>query len=323
MSGKKRPSKRRPGLSKRTVIIAALIVFVAIDVVLAALALGWRRDEPQTVVTNSSTQLTAPSEESQGPAEDEETLVDQEPSVDPEPSPPAPQSVPRLISVVSDTVAWRTEGGACDERGVLELTIDGGETWGETYPAADGLGRPLWVSGADYTTVQAAISSGLDCDAQGARTFDSGTSWAQDDQVIDNSVLVDPSDSSVVVWGGDELSGPCGDMTQVAVSSGVASVICGDGSVWSAPAGDTAWTEHSVNGAVALSGSEGRWIAAVESPDCIGLDLVELTDSTAESLACAPVSAQDEVALDLAGNTLWLWSGDEVLVSTDLGRSLD
>ncbi|GAA1106313.1 hypothetical protein GCM10009650_06730 [Nesterenkonia jeotgali] len=295
-------------------VVAGLAVFVAVDIVLIALALGWGRDAPRVVERGASVESSFQAED-----DSEETLDEPLQSAAPE----EPRVAPRLISAVSETVAWRSEGGACAERSEIELTVDGGQTWGSAYPAVDRLGRPLWLSGADYLAVQSAIASGPDCERQGIRTYDSGASWTQDDQVVTNSVLVDPGDPSLVIWGGDAVEGPCDDTHQVAVTGGVAAAVCSDGSVWTTPMGSTGWSESSIEAAVALSGSDGRWMAAVESADCQGLRLVEFDDASAESYACAPAEAAAEVAIDLSGNALWLWSGDQVMISTDFGRSFN
>lgn len=321
MSGNKKNPGRRRRFSRRPLVIAGLILFVAVDILLVAMALSWGRDLPEAAESNFHTEPDEPVED-EGQASDED-----------EPSPTGDlggdedqlqlQPVPRLVSVVNESVAWRSEGGACDDPGSLELTLDGGQTWGGAYPSADGLGRALWVSGADFATVQSAVASGVDCDLQGVRTFDSGASWNRDEQVVDNSVLVDPNDPSLLIWGGDVIQGPCADMNQVAVTGGVAGVICGDGSLWSSPSGSIEWTQTGIENAVALGGSDGRWITALESGDCEGLSLVEFDEASVESLACAPTEPGAETAIDVSGNVLWLWAGDQTLVSTDFGRSFN
>lgn len=308
-------SKSGQGLSRKVIVGVGLVVLIAVDVVLIALAFGWGRPEPQAAEATSPSQTVQPDVESdraeREPQSPSDVVVD------------TPQDAPRLLSATSESVAWRSDGGACDERGSLELTVDGGQTWGAAYPAADGLGRPLWVSGTDYTAVQSAVAVGTECGAQGVRTFDSGASWTQDDQVTANSVLVDPSDPSVVILGGNVIQGPCGDMNQVVVTGGVSGVLCGDGTLWSSPIDATDWTQSGVENAVALGGSDGRWVAAVESDDCEGLSLVEFSEAPVESLACVPAEPEGQAALDMSGNSLWLWAGDEIMVSTDLGRSFN
>lgn len=112
-------------------------------------------------------------------------------------------------------------------------------------------------------------------------------------------------------------------MDHVAVSAGVTGVICGNGSLWNSPSGSNEWTESAVGNAVALGGSDGRWIAAVESSDCEGLSLVEFDEDSVESLACAPTETETDAVLNMSGNALWLWVGDQVMISTDLGRSFN
>lgn len=317
MRGTKSPIMRLRHLSAKAFIIPALVVFLAVDVILIALALGWGRDEPQAAGLASLPQVTVPVEADQDAAEE------LEPSTSRYADGGSRETVPRLLSVASETVAWRSEGGACHERGSLELTIDGGETWGAAYPSADGLGRPLWVSGFDQSAVQSAIASGTDCKLGGVRTFDSGSSWTQDSGVVTNSVLVHPKDPSAIVWNGEKMEGPCGYVAQVAVTSGVASAVCRDGSLWMVSNGSTDWSRIENEGVVSIDGSDGRWKAVVETSECGGLGLVGLNGASVQALACVPAGLVGAVTLNFTGDNLWLWVDDHVLVSTDGGRSFD
>lgn len=304
---------RRQQHSSRGLVISILVIFIAADIILVALALGWGRNDVQVAEPHSSTRADVPAADAEHFSNETESRREMDP----------PRTAPRRLSVVSDTVAWRSEEGSCSGRSSLELTIDAGETWGAAYPSTDGLGRPLWVSGADYASVQSVIASGEACEPGGVRTFNSGASWTEDAQVVTNSVFVDPNDSSALVWGGQAIQGPCGDMIHVAVTSDVASVVCGDGSIWSVPSGTTEWAQDPVRGAVAVAGSDGRRVAAVDSSDCEGLGLVEFDAESVEFLTCAPVASVGAATLDLAGNTLWLWVEDQLLISRDVGRSFD
>lgn len=316
MSRRGKPARKtRRALPRNALAVVALAVFIAVDIVLIALALGAGRQETQAAAPVSPTQIARSSEDPDQTESVDRSLSDENVN--------SPQVAPRLLSVVSDAVAWRSAGGACDERGELELTIDGGQSWGAAYPSVDGLGRPLWVSGVDYTTVQSMLASGADCGLVGFRTFDSGASWTQDGEAVTNSVLVDPSDPSLVLWDGEVIEGPCGDINQVATTGGVTGVICGDGSLWNSPSGSIEWTESVIDNAVALGGSDGRWIAAVQSNDCEGLSLVEFDEESVEPLACAPTELEADAVLDVSGSVLWLWAGDQVMISTDLGRSFN
>lgn len=310
MSRAEKAREGRRAVSHKAWVVVGLVVFIAVDILLVALALGWGRGVPQVVGREASSETTSQTED-----DPKESLVDPPPAPEPE----APQAAPRLLSVVSETVAWRSEGGTCDERSEIELTVDGGETWGSAYPAAEGLGRPLWLSGADYTAVQAAIASGQDCLAEGVRTYDSGASWMREEQVVANSVFIDPLDSSVMVWGGEPIEGPCEAITQVAVTGGVASVVCRDGTVWNLGSNSDSWDDTEVDGAFALSGSDGRRIAAVESDECDGLGLVEIGNESVQSIACTTVQPDEPTAVDLEGSTLWIWGGDQVSVYANYG----
>lgn len=313
MSRPERTHKVRRGIPGTAWVMAGLAAFVAVDILLVALALGWGRDEAQGGAWEAPSQSTSQTRDGSEDEPEEPT-----PSRETQPESEQAQVTPRLLSVVSETVAWRSEGGACEERAEIELTVDGGDTWGSAYPATEGLGRPLWLSGADYTAVQAAIASGEDCMADGVRTYDSGATWAWENQVIANSVFVDPLDASVIRWGGERVEGPCSDITQVAVTGGTAAAVCQDGSLWTLGSPSDPWDQSEVNGAIAVSGSDGRWIAAVGSPDCNGMSLVEFGGDLVQQVSCVSVELGEATALDLQGNTLWVWAGDDVSVSANL-----
>lgn len=75
--------------------------------------------------------------------------------------------------------------------------------------------------------------------------------------------------------------------------------------------------------AVALSGSYGRVIVAVESSDCKGFEPVEINNAAVKLLGCAPAESNGAKILDSTRSTLWLSVWKRVLVSNDLGRSQD
>lgn len=306
------------GFTRKVLVIPALVAFLAVDIVLIALALGWGGDQLQATGPDSPTLTASPAKDDHGTVDDG---VTPSPSTDAEPN--SLYTSPRLLSAASDSVAWRSEGGSCNERGSLELTIDGGETWGAAYPTLEGPGQSLWVSGADHSSVQSVIASGADCGLEGLRSFDSGASWADDDQVITNSVMVDPNDPSELIWGGERLSAPCQDVNNVAVTRGVASAVCSDGSLWSVSSESAEWVQTDVENAIGVAGSDGRWIASVDARECNGLQLVEFSDVSVETLACMPIESQSAPAMDLTGDTLWLWAEDEILILFELGRSLN
>lgn len=318
MRGTKESAARTRLASPRVLIVPALVAFMAVDIILVALALGWGRDEPQVGGSDLPSRSATSVGEDDGVTDDHVA-----PPSSADEALNSLETAPRLLSASSDTVAWRSEGGACADGAPLELTIDGGENWAAASPTSDDLGRPLWVSGADDAAVQSAVASGAECEPKGLRTFDSGSSWTEDRQVVTNSVLVNPMDTGELIWAGETFRGPCRDMTQVAVTGGVASVVCGDRSLWMASSGVSRWAQTSVENVIAVGGSEGRWVAAVDSAVCEGLGIVEFDRASGDTVACAPISAEEGPALDLLGDTLWLWAEDQVLVSADFGRSFN
>lgn len=318
MRGTKELVARTRGFTRRLQVVLALVASAAVDSILIALALGWGRGRPQAAgPTPSSRSATSVGDHRADAGDEVATTSTRSGSFS------SVRTAPRLLTAASETVAWRSEGGACDEPGSLELTVDGGETWGAAQPTAGGFGRPLWSSGTDHTAVQSAAGSGGECQPDGLRTFDSGSSWTEDYEVITNSVLVDPSDRSRVIWAGESIQGPSHEMTQVAVTGGEASVVCGNGTLWSVHSDRTGWIQTGLESPVAVSGSERRWVAAVGSASCGGVAVEGFENASVEPIACISGDPEDAIALDLFGNTLWVWVGDQVLVLADVGRSLN
>lgn len=305
-------------------LAVGLGLFIAADLLLIALAMGWGRDDSDSAGPDVQGSVEAPEQTEEEGSEEPPTGSASPPSEPSSPSASAPsQNVGRTLSVVSENVAWRAEGGACDERGSIELTLDGGETWGSTYPSDEGLGRPLWISGADYTALQVAVATREECAPEGFTTSDSGASWATEEQVMETAAFVDPNDRSRLVWADEGVAGPCEEIVDVALTDGGATVACSDGSLWSVEDQSDEWMKHAVEGAAAVGGSQDVWVAAVESAQCDDLTLVELNQEFFQMINCVTAAPDEEMAVDLAGSTLWLWTGDEVRISADGGRSLN
>lgn len=324
---------QRPWL-RNSLIAVGILAFLAIDVLLVALALGRSGDVP---AAETSADPAAWLEES---AAEEDLEADSEeddsspPDESVESTPEAEeldsleQSTSRLLSVVNSTVAWRAEGGVCDETGQVELTIDGGQTWGSTYPGALELGAPLWISAADYQAVQAAIATGDDCAETGYATTDSGAIWTQEGDALEDAVFIEPGDRSRISVAGQSLEGPCEHLVDVAVGGDVISVVCEDGKLWTAQSdaaqSDAAeWSESMSEGAVAVAASEQTQLAAVESSQCGGMVLMSFGEDSIENRACIPEPVDNPVGVDLAGESVWVWVGDALLISSDDGWSVD
>lgn len=120
--------------------------------------------------------------------------------------------------------------------------------------------------------------------------------------------------------------GPCGaDVVDLApVSSTGAGLLCPDGRVLTTDDVAVSWDElAAVPGAVAVTDSgQGYLAAALGTQGCDGVQVVRAGPEAPEPLGCAPPPDEPgQVAISSAGDSVWVWAGDEVLVSGDGGRT--
>lgn len=309
-------STRRP--DRKVLVVAALAEFISVDIIVTAWALGWGREGPQAELADLPSRTPTFTRDDQHAADDvvgpTSSYCEESKSL---------KTASHLLSATTENVAWRSGGGECDEAGSRKLTIVGCKTRGAAYPSSEGLECSVWVSVSDYTDVRSVGVTGADCAPAGVRNFGSRATWNNQDQVATNSLFVDPTSPSALIWGRERLIGSCRAAEHLPVIRGVASAICSDGSLWSAVSRFTEGGATDVEIAIRRAGSGGRWVAVVDSRDCDGLQPVESGGVSAELLACIFVGSQPDPATDLSGDTLWRWVGDHVPVSSDLARSLN
>lgn len=240
--------------------------------------------------------------------------------------------ISRILGALDAQVAYRSAHAQCGTGpAALEVTSDGGQTW---VPAAVGEeGTPLAlrrvVAGANgYVAVIGAREEACSTPTS-FESFDQGGTWAVSDEALGQSWFVDPVTPSVVHT-------PAGTTTDVGCSvarlavGGVdnASLLCENGTVEATADGGETWaTGPELVGAEALAtGNQGLLVLRAGGAECAGMEVIVLDQSLTQTAAtCVPQLGQPapgQSAIDLSlDGVLWVWSGDQVLRSTDNGAT--
>lgn len=309
-----RDSSRRRGW-----IYLAVVVFLVIDALLIAWALGGSSvDSPHL------------------PSRPIPTFTPSQPSATPIPE-AATVAIPstRLLSALDDTSAWRATTGECPVAPATpELTTDAGNNWQATDATADVQVTALQsLHVVNDALVELVGLSAADCTAQFVRSFVAGNDYSDYPVQLAGQWYVDPANRAVVHTPGGEVMAPCASVVALSVRTdvnGSAAVLCGDTQVFTTQDVAETWGKPvQFPGAVNLTVTTmGYVIATIGLPECAGVQLITLSDTAPSPIptGCLPVTVPSEtlpgnVAVSEAAGTLWVWVGDEVKRSRDEGAS--
>ncbi|MGN7223892.1 hypothetical protein ACTHQN_13595 [Curtobacterium flaccumfaciens] len=295
--------RARSRKSRRPLAIAGIAVFLAVDAVLVGYAMVNGRgaaadnaDAAVAVSTPSATRSATPTATASGK---------------PAASPTAPQRPTRLISAVSDTIAWRGSAGTCTPNGggqaAVELSTDSGANWAQhEVPGLSSISR-ISATSADQLFV---VGQRADtCELTLAVTYSGGASFADRAEDLASAWYVDPADTSRVHTPGDTLESPCPDVLELGVESPTsASVRCADGSLMSTQSGGTTWVPRDGLEAVRALSSDGAIALSGDDASCRVIDI-----ASGAPLA-DPADACDDVALAYSDAATWIWSGQSVSI---------
>ncbi|KQO62328.1 hypothetical protein [Curtobacterium sp. Leaf261] len=229
----------------------------------------------------------------------------------------------RFLSVVDGTTAWRATAGSCsDAAASVERSTDGGDTWKAVdFGSFDLRSVSALSAGSTKTTVHGGV--GASCTPTGIASFTSGRFWAADAGAAPATL----TDQGIRFGDGTTADAPCTTPRQVVDGDDGTAVVCADVLAWRDGSGP--WVMVPMTGlrAVATSGTEYT-VARVGQAGCDGiaietLDAGSITrSSTPTAVGCAPATTTSgAVAVGQDGKSMWVWSGDQVLVSKDGGAT--
>ncbi len=226
----------------------------------------------------------------------------------------------RLIVNVDATTAWRVVMGECEDPAAMERTTDGGETWEELPVALAPVSRVRVLGEQDLF----AIGGGEDCEPTYVSSSSGGSSWTTSNQYLEGSWYLHPGDRSTMATPVGEVELPCEPVDLAALDASDAAVLCTDGALAFTSDGGASWEEgRSDIAATAIGGADGGYVLAGTYERCedgVAVTSLNVFGEAADEPSCAP--AEDgALAVSGAADALWLWSDDEVYVSTDAGQS--
>jgi hypothetical protein len=230
----------------------------------------------------------------------------------------------RFLSVVSPTQAWRATAGSCSGPDpVIERTTDAGASWTPASISSYGVHR---VDGLAAGTAKTSIVAGVgaSCTDAALSSYTSGQFWAPDASgLVAGSVTQDGR----IRLGASTLSSPCAHPQRVVAGPSNDAVLCEGVLVAKQGAGN--WVTVPVAGlsAVVLDGS-GYTLAITGAAGCSGVEIATLPGaglaptSAPTRVGCVPLKTlAGGIAIGRRANAVWLWSGEQVLVSKDGGAT--
>jgi hypothetical protein len=305
-------ARTRPTLVWVAVLVVAL---VALDIALVVLAFG--RTAPANgpagpIPTYSSSPITRGS--STGSPSPTPTS-----QADPEGG-STPSS--RYIAAVNGKEAWRASSGTCGVgTPVLEHTVDGGVNW-KSVPLSDDV-RSLLNIKATEGHLSVLVGTGPTCAPSVRTSSDGGQSWSPGSVGAAGAGV----QAEQVVLSSGTTGAPCTPARGAYQGQRTAVVICDSTIEWRS--GSAAWVNVPLAGVRAVIDAGDRYtIARVGAATCDGVQIASMPAvsvtpaTTATVIGCAAdAKATGAVAADRAGASLWLWSGDDVMVSLDGGAT--
>jgi hypothetical protein len=139
-----------------------------------------------------------------------------------------------------------------------------------------------------------------------------------------------PKDRDEINGPGDTKATPCeGQVVGLApLDLSGALVVCDNGAAISTRNSGRIWQQVGrIPNTLALTADSGRYWVAGAQEGCDGVTVQSLTEKsgslTRGRTRCAPSPdvTGGQVALDVTGDTIWLWSGNKVSVSMDDGQT--
>ncbi|QCR42572.1 hypothetical protein C1N91_02435 [Curtobacterium sp. SGAir0471] len=304
------------GLPRTTLVGVAVVVvaLVVIDVVLVALALARTAPEavgqPRPVPTFGAT-ATAPATPRQSPS----ATATGGPAAD------GAGSARHLLSAIDGLEAWRASSATCaDPEVVLEHTTDGGKKWQAVELDTDV--RTIAALRATSSGVSVLVGTGDACATEVRTSTDDGGTWTDGAAGAAGAGITEQG----LALGSDVVDPPCADPADVFRGDSTTLVACDDQLDWRSGTGS--WVDVPIDGvrAIAVDGAEYT-LARVGTASCDGVQIETMRASgvtaatTTTPIGCNPVPTERPIALDRAGQSVWMWSDGGVAISKNGGAT--
>jgi hypothetical protein len=232
-------------------------------------------------------------------------------------APPAtPATAPgmeRLLAVGSEQW-WRATAGRCGGAApLIERSSDGGATWTDVTPRYLGVAQVQTLvafSPADVEVVAAVAG----CDAQSLRSYTRGEFWESYPDVLVASRYVDVGDPATVHLPSGPVAAPCARAFGLQAAGDSVALQC-DSAAWSWTGAE--WQRLPADNALALAFDDGDVVIAHTDGTCEGIALSRVnlgSPETASLIGCAAgADASAPTAIDVEGDDVIVWSGEEVV----------
>ncbi|MDY0892253.1 hypothetical protein [Frigoribacterium sp. CFBP9030] len=305
--------RRRGTAGRRKIWIAAVAVFVVVDVALVGLALSEQGSDGGTasvapVATTSSSPTATPT-----------PLPDLEPLTSPA----------GYLSAIDASTAYRINAGDCaaGEAPNLEKSIDSGVSW-VSNPVTTTL-RSVTQFAATSDTYAYMVGLNDACEANFTATYTSGTGFGSYPDELLGVWYLNTADGTLHSPAGVQTA-PCSDVVDVVGLDRLsAAVICSDRTFFHTSDGGGTWgTPSPLAGAMATSTGVGGYVVAQIGRDgCAGVQVSTLSaaDLTPAVLGCyesTPDSLEGaDIRVSGTQDSIWLQVADTVVVSTDGGAT--
>ncbi|MBC7518012.1 MAG: hypothetical protein H7248_03880 [Microbacteriaceae bacterium] len=234
----------------------------------------------------------------------------------------------RVLLALNESGAWRGSAGGCPAAPTaLEFTIDGGATWTPSLAAPKlGVSSVLTMNRGAQGSTEVVGQPAAGCVPQ----LFSATARSDRWQLLGGA----EKQWYVVPGGGNSINTPSGVRpTPCAVVVGVSArtdgsvgVLCSDQRLFRSRDSAASWDAGLfVPGARSIDQNATSYLVAVAGrSECAGVQIVVVYPQPAPRdravLACHKSAADtQQVVISNAGTALWLWAGDELVVTTDRG----
>jgi hypothetical protein len=248
-------------------------------------------------------------------------------STDPMSSTRPVEAVPvkRLLLATSSTKAWRATIGDCTTPGEIERSTNGGASWK----------RIVATGSAPIVRLRTEPSGLFTIGGTGGSCSVRYVAYARDGAVTASTT------SPPNVWfptpkDRDEINGPSGAQANpckrhviglAPLKPSQALTVCDDAAMRTHNSGKT-WEQIAwIPNTLAITAGSGRYWLAGTSENCAGVTVQALAEEDG-SLRRGPTRcardlavAAGEVAIDVTGGTIWLWSQNRIAISTDDGET--